>query len=170
MKFKPAHYLTLRDSRKVNRACISSISAHQQANQVTRSPDGHVLGRVVHGISASGDAHRMNKGEAAYAAMLQVRFLAGEIHWWTFEGLNFRLADNTNYRPDFIFVNGQWEMEAHDVKGRSGDGPWVEEDAMVKIKVAARLYPWLRWKLVWPRKGGGWDDRTIGRGTGEGGK
>lgn len=77
----------------------------------------------------------MNKTEAAYAQHLELLKQAGEIHWFTFEGMKFRLADNTFYTPDFNVMLANGELEQHEVKG------FWQDDAKVKIKVAADLYP-----------------------------
>lgn len=77
----------------------------------------------------------MNKTEAAYAQLLQTRKVAGEVLWYTFEGVKFRLADNTFYTPDFAVMLADQSIEVHEVKGF-----WTD-DARVKIKVAAEMYP-----------------------------
>ena len=77
----------------------------------------------------------MNKSEANYAKHLELRKQAGEILWYCFEGLKFRLADNTFYTPDFAVLKSDGLLEMHEFKGR-----WMD-DARVKIKVAAELYP-----------------------------
>jgi hypothetical protein len=43
----------------------------------------------------------MNKTEAAYAGHLELQRRAGDVEWFKFEALKFRLADNTFYTPDF---------------------------------------------------------------------
>ena len=94
----------------------------------------------------------MNKTEAAYAAMLDQRRTAGEVAWYKFEGLKFRLADNTFYTPDFAVMLAGGALEAHEVKG------FWQDDARAKIKIAADMYP-LRFVAVQvvPKKdGGGW--------------
>jgi hypothetical protein len=94
----------------------------------------------------------MNKTEQAYAATLEQRRTAGEVAWFKFEGLKFRLADNTFYTPDFAVMLAGGDLEAHEVKGH-----WVD-DARAKIKIAADLYP-LRFIAIRakPKKeGGGW--------------
>lgn len=99
----------------------------------------------------------MNKTEAAYAAHLDEQKAAGLILWWKFEALKLRLADNTFYTPDFAVLARSGVMEVHEVKGR-----W-EDDARVKIKVAAELYPF-RFIAVYarPKKaGGGWDAEVF---------
>ena len=77
----------------------------------------------------------MNKLEKDYAERLWVRQAAGEVLWYKFEALNLRLADNTFYRPDFFVMLKDLSLEVHEVKGH-----W-EDDARVKIKVAAALFP-----------------------------
>lgn len=94
----------------------------------------------------------MNKTEASYRDRLQLLQNAGEILWFKFEALKLRLADNTFYTPDFAVMLSSGEMECHEVKG------FWQDDARVKIKVAADLYPF-RFVAVKPeakKRGGGW--------------
>lgn len=35
------------------------------------------------------------------------------------------------------------------------------DDAAVKLKVAARTFPWIAFHLVTKRKGGGWDIQAV---------
>ena len=96
--------------------------------------------------AARGSFHKpgqMNKLEAAYAARLESLKLAGEIADYRFECLKLRLADNTFYAPDFMVLRPDGAFEIHEVKGH-----W-EDDARVKIKVAAELYPF---KFIAARK------------------
>ena len=96
---------------------------------------------------------QMNQTEAAYAQTLELRKRAGELVWFRFEGLKFRLADNTFYTPDFAVMRSNGEMECHEVKGR-----WTD-DARVKIKVVADQYPFrfLAVRKQTKKNGGGWD-------------
>ena len=94
----------------------------------------------------------MNKTEAAYAAYLERRKIAGEVAWYKFEGIKLRLADNTFLTLDFPVMLANGQMEMHEVKG------FWQDDAKVKMKVAADLYPF-RFIAVRPlpkRDGGGW--------------
>lgn len=97
---------------------------------------------------------QMNKTEAAYAAHLDARRQIGEVLWYRFEGMKFRLADNTFYTPDFAVMVAGGAIELHECKG------FMEEDANVKIKVAASQYPFV-FRLVRKAKGGNWDIREI---------
>lgn len=98
--------------------------------------DHFALGRLKTG--------EMNKSEAAYAAFLELRKRAGEVLWYKFEGLKFRLADKTFLTPDFAVMEADHMIYLDDVKG------FMMEDANVKIKVAAELYPF-KFRIV--RKG-----------------
>src|SRR5690242_6034111 len=77
----------------------------------------------------------MNRLEAKYAQELELRRRVGEITWWEFEPLKFRLADNTFYTPDFLVMLPDGQLEAHEVKG------FWQDDARVKIKVSAEHFP-----------------------------
>lgn len=90
---------------------------------------------------------RMNKTEARYQAeVLEARKVVGEVLEYGFERIKLRLADNTFYTPDF-FVVCSMHLEFHEVKGH-----W-EDDARVKIKVAAQQFPWFRFIAVQRQKG-----------------
>jgi hypothetical protein len=95
----------------------------------------------------------MNKTEAAYAEYLGLLQQSGEVLWWKFEGLKFRLADNTFYTPDFAVMTRNGIIECHEVKG------FWQDDARVKIKVAADIYPFRFFaiKAQSKKNGGGWE-------------
>lgn len=94
----------------------------------------------------------MNKTEAAYAAFLDTLILCKDVLWWKFEAVNLRLAEKTFYRPDFLVLKADGALECHEVKGH-----W-EEDARVKIKVAASIYPmqFIAVQALPKSKGSGW--------------
>lgn len=103
----------------------------------------------------------MNNTERAYSELLAVRRAAGEVAWFAYEGLKLRLADKTFYTPDFFVMLTDGTLEAHEVKGH-----W-EDDARVKIKVAAEMYPF-RFVAAKPktkRDGGGWSFEEFARGV-----
>jgi len=95
----------------------------------------------------------MNKTEADYQIYLENRKSLGIIAWFKFEGIKLRLADNTFYTPDFAVMLATGHMELHEVKGF-----WTD-DARVKTKVAASLYPFQIIAVTKQTKkaGGGWD-------------
>lgn len=77
----------------------------------------------------------MNALESAYDTVLRARQRAGEVAWYRFEGIKLRLADKTFYTPDFAVMLADGTIELHETKG------FWEDDARVKIKVAAEMYP-----------------------------
>lgn len=95
---------------------------------------------------------QMNKSEKAYAAYLAQLQAVGGILWHKFEGVKLRLADNTFYSPDFAVMMPDGQLEMHEVKG------FWQDDARVKIKVAADLYPFkfVAIKARAKKDGGGW--------------
>lgn len=95
----------------------------------------------------------MNRTEEKYASDLELMRMAGEIAWFKFEALKLRLADNTFYSPDFTVMRKGGELECHEVKGY-----WMD-DARVKIKVAASIYPFefIAAKPKAKKHGGGWE-------------
>lgn len=91
----------------------------------------------------------MNKLERDYAMQLAVRKAAGEITDWRFEAINFRLANRCWYTPDFVIFHTNGMLETVEVKG------FWRDDARVKWKVAAEMYPRIKWTAV-TRKNGEW--------------
>lgn len=104
----------------------------------------------------------MNKGETAYAAVLDHLLAQGVLAGWWYELLSIRLADNTHYRPDFVVMYADGALELHEVKARKKgvngkpDTFWAEEDAWLKCKVVAEHSP-IPLVIVWPRRDGGWE-------------
>lgn len=92
----------------------------------------------------------MNKTEARYAEHLEAERLAGEIAWWAFEAVKLRLAPNTHLTVDFFVMRSDGRLEAHDVKGAKG---MRTDDAVVKMKVAAQMFPWPFFYVYPPKKG-----------------
>lgn len=94
----------------------------------------------------------MNKTEVGYSQHLELLKHVGEVLWYRFEGVKLRLADNTFYTPDFAVMAATGQMELHEVKG------FWEDDARVKIKVAAEMYPFkfLAVKVKTKKDGGGY--------------
>jgi hypothetical protein len=101
----------------------------------------------------------MNGTERSYfETILKPRQLAGEIVRIDFEKHTFKLADDTRYTPDFWCLMADGTVEIHEVKG------FMEDDALVKIKVAASMFPEFRFLSMSkrPKKdGGGWTEREF---------
>ncbi|MDR5802578.1 hypothetical protein [Caballeronia sp. LZ001] len=112
----------------------------------------HALGRLRDG--------EQNATERRYEAHLEQQRRSGEIQWYMFEGIKLKLAPRTFLTVDYVVLPASGVLEMHDVKGARAI---FSDDAKVKMKVAARIFP-LVFKVVYPRKardGGGWDVEEI---------
>lgn len=97
----------------------------------------------------------MNKTERRYADNLEMKRLAGAIVRWEYEPEKFELAYRCMYTPDFRVIFPDGKIEYHEVKG------FMRDDAAVKIKVAARMFPHYRFVVVkWDGKKG-WIFKTV---------
>jgi hypothetical protein len=98
----------------------------------------------------------MNKTEAAYAAHLEARKARGDVLGWWYEAIKFKLADNTFYTPDFMVLLADMSIDIDETKG------FWRDDARVKIKVAAAMFPF-RFRAITKGKGGLWNIEEISR-------
>jgi hypothetical protein len=89
----------------------------------------------------------MKKSEAWYEGWLRAD--SGNVTV-RFEPVKLRLAAATFYTPDFMVTRDDGEIVFHEVKGG-----WWEDDARVKIKVAAEMYPEFRFIAAVVKKRGG---------------
>ena len=85
----------------------------------------------------STDEEKLNKLEAAWLAVLRGQ----GYDWIGIQNITIKLADDCRYTPDFSTV-GNGIIKVFECKG------FMRDDALVKIKVAARLFPWIRFILV----------------------
>jgi hypothetical protein len=92
----------------------------------------------------------MNKLEKRYSDRLEMLKMSGKIIDWKYEAIKFMLADRTSYSPDFLVITAD-EMQLHETKG------FLRDDAAVKFKTAAAMFPWFRWIMVkYPNRATGW--------------
>lgn len=107
----------------------------------------------------SGRKTGMNGTEAEYAVRLTNMLDGKGALAFRFERVTFKLADDTRFTPDFMVILTDGTIEFHEVKG------WgFEDDAKVKIKVAAEMFPWFVFRSFTKRAkkdGGGWVERTY---------
>ena len=101
-------------------------------------------GKLNHGAPVKPTAKKrgMNSTETRYSQLLEARKQTGEILDWKFEGLSFRLAAGARFRPDFMVIMPDQTIELNEVKGF-----FVREAALVRLKVAAEMYPHFVWNL-----------------------
>jgi hypothetical protein len=92
--------------------------------------------KEMRGFRPSPKPHRMNKTELDYADILVRLQLTKQIVKFAYEPIKLRLAENTTYTPDFEVVRPDGSIEFHEVKGG-----FIREDAWLKLKIAAELFP-----------------------------
>lgn len=72
------------------------------------------------------------------------------------QSITLKIGDDCRYTPDFISITPFSAQIAWEVKG------FFRDDAKVKLKVAARMYPWIVFKLVrWDSKNNQWDIQIV---------
>lgn len=108
----------------------------------------------------------MNKTELAYSLVLDEMKRSGEIESWRFEAVRLKLAEKTHLTVDFYVIRPDGLVEFHEVKACRSDGKFlIEDDANVKLKMAAELYPEFAFLIAGKlpiRSGGGWKYAKVG--------
>lgn len=106
----------------------------------------------------------LNKTEQAFLDYLKRIYViepAGEI---MSQKITLQIANGCRYTPDFIVKldaevqEGEADgvtLYAYEVKG------FMRDDAAVKLKVAASLYPWIKFHLVSKGKCGTWNVQEV---------
>ena len=91
----------------------------------------------------------INKLEASFLLYLQNNRPGARIRY---NAVSFELANNLRYKPDFILgFHTAFECK----------GPWASRDAIPRLKMAARLYPEIKWFLVTKAKRGGFSLEEV---------
>lgn len=80
---------------------------------------------------------QMNQTETAFLA--QLRSMTPPTAVIRYNAIRFELANNLHFKPDFTVDL----LTVYEAKGL-----WASRDAFVRLKMAARLYPELRWHLA----------------------
>jgi hypothetical protein len=92
-------------------------------------------------VQPTTDEAKLNKTEKAYLAILRSR----RYEFVGVQCITLKLGDDCRYTPDFIVLNAGI-ITADEVKG------FWRDDAKVKIKVAARMYPWIAFRVIQKNK------------------
>lgn len=104
----------------------------------------------------------MNKTEAAYDRYLSALKLSGEIVWHKFEAITLKIGHDTRLTVDFVVMQPDGTIEFHDTKGHEKA---IQEDAKVKMRVAATEFPFLFFYIfpIPEKQGGGWRKVQVGK-------
>lgn len=101
-------------------------------------------------IAKSTDEGKLNRWESQWLAVLQGRSFA----WVGIQNVTFKIGHDCRYTPDFVCYANIGGMVAYEVKG------FFRDDAKVKIKVAARMFPWITFILVM-KENGYWKEEIV---------
>jgi hypothetical protein len=99
-----------------------------------------------------------NKTEQEYMDQLKLLKISERIVDYGYEKIKLKLAKKTTYTPDFYVLHNDRSLDLIEIKGH-----W-EDDARVKIKVAAEMFPFFRFiavKKLTKKEGGGWKEEII---------
>lgn len=110
---------------------------------------------VALGIRPSTDESGLNKTERAYLVHLR----ALQEPWMGVQCITLKLGHDCRLTPDFWALDAQG-LRAIDTKGTKNGQPRIEEDAMIKLRLAARLFPFVRFVIAW-KVAGTWEHREV---------
>lgn len=99
----------------------------------------------------STDEEKLNKTERAY--LWHLRKL--NVPTLRIQAVTLKLAHDCRLTVDFTYVNADGRMMFVDVKG------FQREDALIKMKVAARQFPEFVFVIVKRVKGGAWHEIPV---------
>jgi hypothetical protein len=97
-----------------------------------------------------------SKLECDFAAQLAKAQWQRLIERWWHQPIGLRLATRCFYYPDFLVMPCNGPLTLVETKGK-----WYRDEAKVKSKVAAEMYPCFRWLLVLREGRHGWNIREI---------
>lgn len=101
-------------------------------------------------VVANTDEAKLNKTEAEY--LMYIRCLG--FAWIGVQNITLKLGHDCRYTPDFVTVDKNGHLDVREVKG------FFRDDAKVKIKVAARMFPWMTFQVVRKAKTG-WEHQIV---------
>lgn len=102
-----------------------------------RTPAAPSLSLRPIGINPTKDENALNKTEAAFLAKLR----AEKWDWIGIQSITLKLGDDCRYTPDFVTLR-DGSLVVWEVKG------FFRDDAKVKIKAAARSFPFFNFIVV----------------------
>jgi hypothetical protein len=100
----------------------------------------------------------MNETEKTYAWILEGRKERKEIIDYWYERFKLRLADDCWYVVDFMVILPDGVMQIHEVKGE-----YIREDAIIKLKGIAEVFPFEVFMAQWKRKDKAFTISKVGR-------
>lgn len=139
-----------RKTAQIHRADAPAIDFNVQPLPKPVQPSKNDLKRI-----RQSDKPLMNKLESEYFAFLKAIYPFAHIRA---QAKRFRLGNGIWYKPDFTSVlhyGDSMKETAWEVKG-----PHAFRGGFENLKVAASLYPEIKWILVW-KQNGKWQEQEV---------
>jgi len=99
----------------------------------------------------STDEEKLNKLERAYLAYLR----ALGFEWIGIQNITLKLAHDCRLTVDFVSLDANGVLGFTDVKG------FQREDALIKMKIAARMFPFWVFQIAKRDKYGQWEHQLV---------
>jgi hypothetical protein len=101
-------------------------------------------------LSESKDIQKLNKLERSFLEVLKAR---GCQKIWV-QAFTLKIGDDCRYTPDFLALEEDCSLTCYETKG------FMRDDALVKLKTAARSFNCFKFVLV-EKKAGQWMEKEI---------
>ena len=102
-------------------------------------------------INPSHDESKLNKTERAYLSLLRAR---KDVDWIGIQNVTLKIGDDCRLTCDFVYLCAG-RLTFVDTKGA-----FIREDSTIKIKCAARMFPWATF-VVAQKISGTWTEKII---------
>lgn len=100
---------------------------------------------------------KLNKTEQRFEIYLRQVFKTEPI---LAQSITLEIANGCRYTPDFVVIQPRETPDAYVFRAYEVKGPHMWDDSIVKLKVAARSYPWIQFNIC-SRSGFGWRIERI---------
>ena len=101
-------------------------------------------------LTPSTDEQKLNRTEKSWLAVLRSR----NVHWIGVQAVTLKLGDDCRYTPDFEVIDQAGLYTFYETKG------FMRDDALAKLKTAARAFPWAKFVIV-TREDGAWVETPV---------
>jgi len=122
---------------KVNNRMIVQVPEQKVQSSIIQDPMPFIPHSAMNVGADEIALSNLNKTETRYLEILRSR---PENIWIGVHVFRLRIAANTHYTPDFAALDTEGVFTFYDSKGG-----WTFEDAQLKMKLVARMFPFFRW-------------------------
>lgn len=132
-------------------AITTAVSLLAEAREQQMKKKTARLDASMFALQPSHDEARLNKTERAYLVLLRAR---QDVDWIGIQSVTLKIGDDCRLTCDFVYLC-DGVLTFVDTKGG-----FIREDSTIKIKAAARMFPWARF-IVAQKISGTWAEKII---------